>query len=99
MDFLSRILHTPLLFLITPHMSDNSGRQRVVITNVSPQVEGGLFAAKTIAGKPLLIEADAFTDGHDEIVVVILAKHQSEAEWQELPMTFLNNDHWSAIAQ
>ena len=39
--------------------------QRAIVENVTPQVDGGRFAAKRSVGDSLTVEADAFTDGHD----------------------------------
>ena len=39
--------------------------QRAIIENVTPQVDCGRFAAKRSVGDTVVVEADAFTDGHD----------------------------------
>ena len=38
---------------------------RVVIEDVSPQVDGGRFAAKRAVGEAVDVEATIFADGHD----------------------------------
>jgi starch synthase (maltosyl-transferring) len=40
------------------------GRVRAAIEAITPSV-GGRFAAKRIAGDPVVVEADCFADGHD----------------------------------
>jgi starch synthase (maltosyl-transferring) len=72
------------------------GRRRVVIENVSPNVDGGRFAAKRVVGDVLTVEADAFTDGHDEIRVVLRRCEGGANEWQETQMAALGNDRWRA---
>ena len=47
------------------------GRVRAVIDALSPVVDGGRFPAKRIAGEPVRIEAHCFTDGHDQLRVVL----------------------------
>jgi starch synthase (maltosyl-transferring) len=39
------------------------------------------------------VEADAFTDGHDLVAVVLRYRRQHE-EWRETPMSALGNDRW-----
>ncbi len=77
-------------------MLDPNGRKRVVITNVSPQVASGAFSAKALINKPVLLSADIFTDGHDEIAAVVLLKHEEERAWLELPLLPKGNDRWEA---
>ncbi|MGC4057823.1 MAG: DUF3416 domain-containing protein [Chitinophagaceae bacterium] len=71
------------------------GRKRVVITNVQPVIDEGQFPAKAIQCSPITISADVFTDGHDEILVQIWIRHSTEKRWQQHPMVFENNDHWT----
>ena len=52
------------------HRGDE-GRVRAVIDALSPVVDGGRFPAKRIAGEPVCIEAHCFTDGHDQLRVVL----------------------------
>jgi starch synthase (maltosyl-transferring) len=47
------------------------GRVRAVIDAVEPQVDGGRFAAKCIAGEPTDLVAHCFADGHDRLRVVL----------------------------
>ncbi|HSH22095.1 MAG TPA: alpha-1,4-glucan--maltose-1-phosphate maltosyltransferase [Candidatus Caenarcaniphilales bacterium] len=76
-----------------------AGRQRVVIENVSPQVDGGRFPVKRVVGDELTVEVDAFVDGHDEIRVVLRwcaedRRANSAAAWHETEMEPLGNDRW-----
>ena len=66
-------------------MINTSGRQRVVITNVAPQVDCGKYRAKATIQDELVISADVFTDGHDEVGASVLLKHQKEKKWTEIP--------------
>ncbi|WP_374163935.1 alpha-1,4-glucan--maltose-1-phosphate maltosyltransferase [Arcticibacter sp. MXS-1] len=77
-------------------MLNSNGRRRVVITNVSPQIEGGQYPAKAAVHETLTVSADIFSDGHDEIAASVLFKHQNDQKWQEVPMRFVINDKWEA---
>ncbi|HEY1288759.1 MAG TPA: alpha-1,4-glucan--maltose-1-phosphate maltosyltransferase [Burkholderiales bacterium] len=69
---------------------------RVVIESVRPQVDGGRYPAKRVIGEEVLVEADVFADGHDQVHCVLLWRFQGETEWEAVPMEFLHNDHWAA---
>lgn len=71
-------------------------RVRVVIENISPQVDGGRFPVKRVLGDAVVVEADVFADGHDKIRCVLLHRPSGETRWQEAPMTALGNDRWRA---
>ncbi|MCC7085017.1 MAG: alpha-1,4-glucan--maltose-1-phosphate maltosyltransferase [Pirellulales bacterium] len=71
-----------------------SGRRRVVMEGIRPQVDGGRFAMKRIVGDGVVVEADVFTDGHEELAVKLQHRHEDESEWHELPMVPLGNDRW-----
>ena len=69
---------------------------RVVIESVRPQVDGGRYPVKRALGEEVLVEADVFADGHDQVACVLLWRFQEEAEWKAAPMEFRHNDHWAA---
>ncbi len=70
------------------------GRRRVVIEGVWPEIDGGRFAAKRVVGERLVVQADIFGDGHDEVAALLLYRHQSEQQWRKTPMRPLVNDRW-----
>lgn len=70
------------------------GRQRVIIENVTPVVEGGLYPARRVEGEWLSVEADVFTDGHDHIRAVLLHRVAGTRKWNEVIMHSLGNDRW-----
>jgi starch synthase (maltosyl-transferring) len=74
--------------------SERDGRKRAVIENVTPRVDQGRFPVKRTVGEKIIVEADVFTDGHDQLRAVILHRHEDEALWQETPMEPLANDRW-----
>jgi starch synthase (maltosyl-transferring) len=72
------------------------GRARVAIEGITPQVDCGRYPVKRIAGDELVVEADIFSDGHDEVAAVLLYRRQGEDRWQETVMQRLDNDRWQA---
>ncbi len=75
-------------------MSD--GRVRAVVDAVLPCVDGGRFPVKRIAGEPVRIQANCFTDGHDVLRVMLCWRADDEAAWQEVEMALRYNDEWFA---
>lgn len=75
-------------------MRDFDGRKRVVIESVSPEIDSGLFAIKRVIGEEVVVRADVFVDGHDEISAFLLCRKAGEKKWKESPMTALANDRW-----
>ena len=71
---------------------------RVVIENVSPEIECGRFPAKAVVGDCFTVEADIYGDGHDKIDAALLIRRSDEAEWREAPMGFFDNDRWRGFA-
>ena len=92
-----------------------NARRRVVIESVTPSVDGGRFAAKRAIGDEVVVEADAFVDGHDTIRCVLRWRHVAGADgahdtdgthgtsaadvWHERAMQPLGNDRWRAAFQ
>ncbi|MGH7635498.1 MAG: maltotransferase domain-containing protein, partial [Gemmatimonadaceae bacterium] len=65
-----------------------------VIENVRPEVDHGRFPIKRAVGEQVVVEADAFADGHDALVCRLRYRHDSDREWSETEMTALGNDRW-----
>jgi starch synthase (maltosyl-transferring) len=73
---------------------DLKGQSRVIIENVQPQVEGGLYPAKRTVGETVNVTADIFGDGHDHIRAHLLYKEASEENWNVRELVHLGNDVW-----
>jgi starch synthase (maltosyl-transferring) len=71
------------------------GRNRVVIEAVSPAVDDGRFPAKRSVGDLVRVEADIFTDGHDAVAALVLARREGSSKLVEIPMLPLGNDRWT----
>lgn len=72
------------------------GRARVVIDSVSPIVDGGRFPIKRVVGERVVVEADIFADGHDELSALLLYRRGEHGAWVEVPMEASVNDVWRA---
>lgn len=75
-------------------MKNTEGRLRVVITAVSPEIEGGRFPIKRTVGETVVVEANIFTDGHDALSATLLYRHEEETEWRRAVLHLLGNDRW-----
>jgi starch synthase (maltosyl-transferring) len=72
------------------------GKRRVIIENVQPRVDGGLYPAKRSVGERVDVTAAIYGDGHDHIRAEVLYKKEGAKAWSviELQQTF--NDDWQA---
>ena len=80
-------------------MNENStfakrGRCRVVIENVTPEIDAGRFAIKRVIGEHVVVEADIFADGHDSLAAVLKFRTEENPEWSETPMELMADDRW-----
>jgi len=70
--------------------------RRVIIEDVTPQVDEGRFPARRTPGEQVIVEADIFADGHDVLAAVTRWRRAGDAAWTETPMAPLGNDRWRA---
>ena len=70
-------------------------RQRVVIENVTPEIDGGRFPVKRTVGQTVRVEADIHTDGHDLIAAFLMYREAGSLAYSETPMIPIGNDRWS----
>jgi starch synthase (maltosyl-transferring) len=75
---------------------DLKGQSRVIVENVQPQVEGGIYPAKRTVGETVDVTADIFGDGHDHIRANLLYKKEGQKKWNVKEFTHLGNDVWLA---
>lgn len=66
----------------------------VVIENFYPCIEGGRHPVKRIAGEPLDLWCDIFTDGHVVMSAVLKWRLIGTKRWFEAPMSPTDNDRW-----
>ncbi len=75
----------------------DEGRQRVVIEGVHPEIDCGRFPIKRVLGEEVAVEADVFTDGHDEVICHVLYRHNAAPDWCRSPMSRVGDDRWRGI--
>ena len=73
----------------------SQGRSRVVIEEITPQVDAGRHPVCRIIGDTIDVTAAIFSDGHDHVAARLLYRPDTEAEWRFLPMVPAVNDLWS----
>jgi len=71
-------------------------RNRVQITGVRPEIEGGRYPIKRIVDDVVEITANIVADGHNALAAVLLYKEETQSEWSETPMEHDINDRWQA---
>jgi starch synthase (maltosyl-transferring) len=69
---------------------------RIIIENVLPQLDGGVYPIKRIVGQKVTVTSDIFSDGHDVLQSCVKFKHEDDKSWQEVRMTPTVNDSWIA---
>lgn len=73
---------------------EKSAANRVVIENVKPNVDNGLFPVKRVVGEEVRLSADIFTDGHQLIVAFGLWRRIGTEEWKHAFLKSVGNDRW-----
>lgn len=69
---------------------------RVAIESVQPSVTGGDYPAKTIVGRPVVVSADIFGDGHEIFAGRVLWRSADETTWRRTSLVKIVNDRWEA---
>jgi starch synthase (maltosyl-transferring) len=69
---------------------------RIMIEKVTPEIDGGKFPVKRVTGENVVVRANVFADGHDEVKADLLYRPADQADWHEIPMKALGNDAWAA---
>ncbi|NTV30144.1 MAG: alpha-1,4-glucan--maltose-1-phosphate maltosyltransferase [Candidatus Omnitrophica bacterium] len=67
---------------------------RIIIEKVTPQVDGGKYPVKRVVGERVVVRADVFGDGHDEVLAFLLYREASGSGWNKVRMKPLGNDLW-----
>jgi starch synthase (maltosyl-transferring) len=71
------------------------GRSRVVIEEITPQIDGGRHPVCRTVGSELAVTAAIFADGHDLLAARLLYRYSTERRWCFTPMKAEGNDLWS----
>jgi starch synthase (maltosyl-transferring) len=72
-----------------------SGQKRVVIENISPEINHGQHAAKRVVGQKFQVSADLLADGHDVLNAHIKYKAGKSRKWSYAQMALVDNDEWA----
>ena len=88
-----QVVPVPASVAATNTDARGDGRARTVVEGVVPVVDCGRFPVKREIDDVLTVEADAFTDGHD-VVIVKLEHTAPDGAVTATSMTPLGNDRW-----
>ena len=78
-------------------MKPCDGRQRVVIEDVTPQIDWGSHPVRRVCGEEVEVSAAIFADGHNQVAARVLYRHEGESGWRFAPMQALENDSWKGV--
>jgi starch synthase (maltosyl-transferring) len=67
---------------------------RVVIEAVIPEIDCGRFPIKRTEGEEVVVEADAFGDGHELVACELLHRSEADDTWTVVRMEPLDNDRF-----
>jgi len=71
---------------------------RITIEHIYPEIDGGRYPIKRVAGDRLEIWADIFRDGHEVLGAALLLRREADAAWTASPMHLHENDRWVGAA-
>lgn len=70
--------------------------QRVIIEDVTPEIDGGRYPVKRTVGESVAVSARIFADGHDVIAARLRYRLKTARKWMDVPMVLHGNDWWQA---
>ncbi len=74
----------------------NKQPETAIIRRITPSLDNARYAIKRAVGEEILVEADIFKEGHDEVTALLKWRQAGTTTWRETPMKPLLNDRWSA---
>ncbi|MEP6734695.1 MAG: alpha-1,4-glucan--maltose-1-phosphate maltosyltransferase [Chryseolinea sp.] len=75
-------------------MIDIKGQSRVIIENVQPLVDGGIYPAKRSVDERVDVTATILGDGHDHIRAAVLYRKLGSKAWKNTEMISTGEDFW-----
>ena len=87
------------LAAVEPGVEAVGTRRSIVIEAVEPEIDGGRYPVKRVAGDDLRVTADIFADGHDLLDAALLLRAEDELSWREVAMRLVDNDRWSGTVR
>jgi starch synthase (maltosyl-transferring) len=73
-------------------MKATEARRRIVIEHVHPEIDCGRFPVKRTVGERIVVEADVFTHGHEEVAAALRFHREEDRTWEEVRMQPVVND-------
>lgn len=67
---------------------------RIVVDGLDPCIDAGRFPVKRVVGDPIVVEVDAFMDGHEVLGVELQWRALDEEQWRRAEMAPLGNDRF-----
>jgi starch synthase (maltosyl-transferring) len=67
---------------------------RVIITAVTPEIDGGRFPIKRVRGETVAVGASIFAEAHEQPSAVVRYRQVEAPQWHEVAMRPLGNDRW-----
>ncbi len=74
----------------------DNGRNRIVIEQVTPEIDAGRFPAKRVVGESVSVTANIFGDGHDHVEARLLVRGPGEKGWTSTAFAPDGNDKWKS---
>lgn len=71
-----------------------NAKKRVVIENVRPEIDQGEVAVRRVLGERVIVEADIFADGFEQISALLSYRGPQETKSHLIPLKHLVNDRW-----
>lgn len=73
----------------------NKQPETAIIRRITPSLDNARYAIKRAIGEEIVVEADIFKEGHDEVTAVLKWRLAGTPAWRETPMKPLINDRWT----
>ena len=67
---------------------------RVVVENLTPEIDCGRFPIKRAVGESVVVEADVFGEGHDRVACELLHRREGAEVWTAVRMEPVGNDRY-----
>jgi starch synthase (maltosyl-transferring) len=66
----------------------------IAVENVQPELDGGRWPIKRVAGDAVEVAADIVKEGHDLLQARVIYHPIGQPVWNEAPMRLVENDRW-----
>ena len=73
----------------------NKQPETAIIRRITPSLDNARYAIKRAVGEEIVVAADIFKEGHDEVTAMLKWRQAGDAAWRETPMKPLLNNRWT----